>query len=208
MVELDRSNPQQPIGLYYISAFLEHNQVPVEVFDLHYKKDIARFETGLRANPPVLVGVSCLDENVARAVSVILHTKKVSPLSKTLLGGPGTYFQKYKDFLQTYPEIDYLAKGEGECTTLELYQALTNRTNPIHVPNLVYLDDDAFLSTPLRQIEDLDSLPFPRRPARYSKDRFDLISGPDARKPAPSATIPSCTRRPTVAGLGRTSSTR
>ncbi|MDD1743397.1 MAG: B12-binding domain-containing radical SAM protein, partial [Methanomassiliicoccales archaeon] len=64
--------------------------------------------------------------------------------------------------LLSFPEIDYIVRGEGERTLTELVQALRGQRDTMSVNGLSFLRNAKLVRTPPRElIEDLDTLPFP-----------------------------------------------
>ena len=74
-------------------------------------------------------------------------------------GGPGATFS-YNTILEK-TEVDYCIIGEGEITSREL---LDNISNPENVAGLAYIKNGKTVLTPCReQIKELDSIPLPDR---------------------------------------------
>ncbi len=70
-----------------------------------------------------------------------------------------------RDILIHHPEIDIIVLHEGEKTIVELAELYEHQNRSLEsVAGIAYRqDDDVFVTSPRRKIEDLDSLPFPRR---------------------------------------------
>ena len=71
----------------------------------------------------------------------------------------------HDELLRNFPEIDSVARYEGEATLLELVERLSSGEDWRETPGLAYLSDDHVVeSEPRALVQDLDSLPFPYRP--------------------------------------------
>ena len=79
--------------------------------------------------------------HVHGAISIARIIKKFNPEANVLLGGfSASYFSD--DIMKTYPEIDYILKGDfQEYSTMKLIDAKEKNVNLDTVPNLVYRDE-------------------------------------------------------------------
>jgi radical SAM superfamily enzyme YgiQ (UPF0313 family) len=83
--------------------------------------------------------------------------KRTRPSVKNVFGGVHVSGVQ-APLLERFPEIDYLAVGEGEVTLLELAAG----ESPSRIEGLVWRDGQEVVTNPPRQrIRDLDSLPLP-----------------------------------------------
>lgn len=160
--------PYPPLGLLYLSAWLEKHGVENDVFDTTFstKNDLKRH---LLASRP---GIIALYTNLMTKRNVLEMARFIreSPaLSHTLivLGGPDV----------THNTADYLVSGahlivvgEGEQSMLEI--ALSAREKPAdmaaafrHISGLAFLlpDGSVHQTPPREKLRDLEQLPFPNR---------------------------------------------
>ncbi len=64
--------------------------------------------------------------------------------------------------LQSFPEIDYIVRGEGELTVIDLLKTLKRNGKIEEVQGISYQNKDRIIHTPARPlIENLDTLPYP-----------------------------------------------
>ncbi len=171
--------PYPPLGLLYISAWLDVHGVENEVFDTTFSTKETFENRLLDAQPSVLA----LYVNLMTKINVLEIARFVraqETLNNTLivLGGPDV----------TYNMAEYLAHGadlivfgEGEQTLLEIAyaaEAIHKEQNEglvsqNHIPNAAFahipgvafmLGDGSVFKTEAREkIRDLDTLPFPNR---------------------------------------------
>lgn len=152
----------QPIHLAYLAAVLEENGIDVDILDctvLGYGWE--EYERFLEKTHPDIVGVSGITPFLSSAVKTVQIAKKVIPEVVTVVGG--THFTlNAEQALLRYPDIDYVVRGEGEITLLELVKALDNHTKLSDVKGIGFREKNSIIMTEERPlIEDLDTLPMP-----------------------------------------------
>jgi radical SAM superfamily enzyme YgiQ (UPF0313 family) len=112
---------------------------------------------------PHLVGITAMTSAYHRALdsAALLKAQLGRPI---VIGGPHATVYPER-ILREAPAIDYVVRGEGEETTLELVRALEGRNGDLGaIRGLSYRVRGAVVSNPDRElIEDLDALPFPAR---------------------------------------------
>jgi anaerobic magnesium-protoporphyrin IX monomethyl ester cyclase len=153
-----------PLGLGYLAAVLEENQYDVNVLDCQITKPTPRqLETELTKTNPDIVGVTTSTLTYWPAVEIVKTVKKVLPNSLTLLGGPHVTALPEKT-LSEAPEVDIVARGEGEKTILELAE-LTSKADSKNfdtVAGITFRKNGQITSTSKREfIQNLDELPHP-----------------------------------------------
>ena len=110
---------------------------------------------------PRMVGVSLLDDSKENGFAIIRRLKARGYKGKIVVGG---YFPTFasKEILQDFPQVDYVVRGEGEITLLELMEAVlkTGANGLETIGGISYRKDGKILENPSRPlIEDLDILP-------------------------------------------------
>ncbi len=79
----------------------------------------------------------------------------------------------YKEILQNTPAVDTCMMGENEITVLELLAALDDYSG---VQGIAARKDDGFIQSRGKQVQDLDSLPFPiRKPSSYPGGEVNIF---------------------------------
>ena len=167
-------NDYPPLGLAYLAAVLEHAGHQVGGFDFGLEPDIPLEDDVRRvcAFDPHVVGITAM-------TSVYHSALEAATLLKAYLGRPivigGPHPTVYPErVLAESPVIDYVVRGEGEETTLELVHALDGGNRDLHAINgLTYRLRGEIIANPDRAlIDNLDALPFPARhlfdPKRYA----------------------------------------
>lgn len=167
--------PYPPLGLQYVSAYLEENGFASDVFDTTFSSfdALRRF---LEEEPPLLLGIYT---NLMTKLNVlrIIRLVKESPALKAtriVLGGPEV--RHHKGHFLRYG-ADIIAFGEGEATMLELARHFDAGGNMelAHIPGIAYLDAAGQVSTTGERpfLADLDELPLPGREKIPLQQYFD-----------------------------------
>ncbi|HET9825583.1 MAG TPA: radical SAM protein [Chitinophagaceae bacterium] len=157
--------PYVPLGMLYISGFLEQHGYDNVVFDSTFSSFDQLCQTLIKQLPDV-VGIYTNLMTKVNVLRVINFIKTNAALSKTriVLGGPEVR-NHARNFLDH--GADFIVFGEGEQTMLELVQWLDGRS----IKNIAQIEGIAFLTekneikqNPERQkLKDLDVLPLPNR---------------------------------------------
>ena len=156
-----------PIGLYYVGALLRENGHDVEILNAHdLEESPEEVEGVLRRVGPGVVGFSVLHANRWGALDLARLAKRVVPGVQVVFGGVGATFL-WEQLLAHTGVVDYVVRGEGERTFLELVGHLERGEDslPEHIRGLAFQKHGRPFKTPdAPRIEDLDSLP---NPAKY-----------------------------------------
>lgn len=165
--EQEIMKPYAPLGLLYISAYLESKGVPHRVFDSTF----SNFETLKRyllKEQPKLIG---LYANLMTKINVLklvefVKTQPQLAACKIILGGPEIRYNA-ENYLRN--GADMLVIGEGEQTFFEVADGfIRSAALPLQVDGTAYLQNDAVVFTPERALlKDINLLPMP---ARHSID--------------------------------------
>jgi anaerobic magnesium-protoporphyrin IX monomethyl ester cyclase len=153
-----------PTGLLILAAYLER-ELPdweIEIFDCQAKrkgwKDI---EKEIESFSPSIVATSGFTCNAYACARVAEIAKKANSDIITIVGGLH-FSQVPEESLMNFPEIDYIVRGEGEITLLELVKTLKAEKKPVDVMGLSFTHKKNIIHTQDRPlIENLDVLPYP-----------------------------------------------
>jgi radical SAM superfamily enzyme YgiQ (UPF0313 family) len=154
------ANRMVPIGLLSIASYLEANGLEVFVHDCLGPRAPGSIDANVRkilSLEPRLVGFSTTTSAFLDAYEMAKKIRETRPSVKSVFGGihvSGVGAQ----LMERFPEIDYLALGEGEVTLLELAAGET----PRRIEGLVWRDgEEVVTNSPRKLIRELDSLPLP-----------------------------------------------
>lgn len=153
-----------PMGILYVSAYVKRSGV-AQVYTLNLNhvagEEYDILEKYIHEHDIDFVGIGGLSgeyRDLARIVSFVRRIK-----DKVIIqAGGGIITADPETAMQAMPEVDFGIIGEGELTSVELLEALQAGRDLHTVDGLIYRTEDGFKVTNRRkEIEDLDSLPFP-----------------------------------------------
>ncbi len=176
-----------PTGLLILAAYIEEKlpEVEIEILDCQAeKKDFKDIEKHIESHSPSIILTSGFTCNAYVCARVAEIAKKVNTDMVTIVGGQHFSFAA-EESLKDYPEIDYIIRGEGEETLLELIKALRNNKNIVEVKGLSFRLDGRIIHTqPRSLIENLDTLPYPAYHLvenNIKKYHFTMMAGKNTR---------------------------
>lgn len=150
----------EEIGICSIAAFLE--QDGFEVTLVNSTRSFLDFGK-IYKDKPDLIGVTMYSTTEKVVYETCKIIKEELPNVKFSIGGywPTLYGKK---LLEKYSLYDYAIRGEGELAFRDLANALEFGRNISSIGNLLYRENNRVIENQRYElIEDLDSLPFPRR---------------------------------------------
>lgn len=150
-----------PYGLASISSYLKSNNQDVTLLDAQAHKMLRNEITDYINNlNPNIIGFSSMTCNLPIIESFLPDIKKVNPNVKIVIGGPHPSAEP-KSTLQNNSLIDYVVRGEGEISFLELLDTLKNNQPLDNISGIGYRNNgEVLLTNPRPPISDLDSLPY------------------------------------------------
>jgi radical SAM superfamily enzyme YgiQ (UPF0313 family) len=179
------ANRMAPLGLLSIAAYLKRGGHRVFIHDClgpEAPEGIAGNVHAILAHEPGLVGFSATTSSFLDGTDMAALIKKARPQVKTIFGG--VHVSALGSLLLNgFPDIDYLAPGEGEETLAEL----ASGQDPAAVSGLIWRDGQRVVTNvPRPPLPDLDMLPFPYYeglkgfPRSYNLPLFSFIGFPGA----------------------------
>lgn len=178
--QTNRPEPCFPLGLGYIASSLEAAGFRVGILDMdgdgpgpHLSKspdpppenpwDVLNAVLTERA--PDIVGISVMSPKLGNAMEVSAHTRNILPDCTLIMGGNHPTALPVR--LLEHGHTDFIVRGEGERTMVELCMALDSglgKGEENDIRGLSYMGRQGVLNnSPRPLIEDLDSLPLPGR---------------------------------------------
>jgi len=155
--------PYVPLGILYISAYLEEKGIENKVFDSTFSS-FEELKTELvSTKPPVVALYTNLMTklNVLRIISFIRNEPALKS-TKIILGGP-----EIRHYSLQYLKhgADLVVIGEGEETIFEVFSHFRQKgTFPLNCPGTaVLVDNQIKTNTERALIKDINTLPFPNR---------------------------------------------
>ncbi|MDI9623621.1 MAG: radical SAM protein [Methanothermobacter sp.] len=154
-----------PLGILGLAAYIEakNENIHIEVLDCQAERvDWKKMEKRIDSLQPDMVVPSALATcNTYLVLRTVETAKKVNPDIITVVGGQH-FTATAQETLKSYPEIDFIIRGEGEETLNELIQNIEKNMPISKVRGLSFKYNDKIIHNPPRPlIQNLDELPFP-----------------------------------------------
>lgn len=157
--------PYVPLGILYISAYLEERDIATQVFDSTFS-DKQTLKEYLFKHRPSIVAFYVNLMTKLNVLELMLYTKQQLPNSIVILGGPEVTYNAENFLLHG---ADYIVIGEGEPTMHELcsktHDQLKNYEGVDLINGIAYLSSNKTLVKTLERekLKDLNQLPMPAR---------------------------------------------
>jgi anaerobic magnesium-protoporphyrin IX monomethyl ester cyclase len=154
-----------PLGILQLAAFLESKipNIDITLLDCQAEQvgwnDLKRRIENIE--PDVVVSSALATCNTYIIIKTLDIIKKIDPDIITIVGGQH-FTALANECLINYPEIDFIIRGEGELTLLDLVKIVEQEKSPIKVDGISFRHGDNIVHNPPRAlIHNLDDLPFP-----------------------------------------------
>lgn len=169
-----------PLGLLYISRYLNENGVDTKVYNADYEGKFVFKESAtshekymknlhnpnfeawravrqvIKKHSPDIIGITTTTSSFTSALNVAKIVKENLPDTKIILGG--SHVTALPEEAASQPEINAVVIGEGEHTMLEIAQGRKYK----NIKGLCFKHKKRIVRTRCRElIKDIDSLPFP-----------------------------------------------
>jgi radical SAM superfamily enzyme YgiQ (UPF0313 family) len=162
--ELGQEGVFPPLGLAYIAAVLQKNNIKTKIIDALASNlsgdDICE---AVIKEDPIFVGITVLTQQYTVSLELANAIKKIKPCVKIVLGGPHIHFE-HTDVIREAC-VDFCVRGEGEYTMLELVETVLKGEDLKLVKGITYKNGkgEVFANPDRDFIKNLDELPFPAR---------------------------------------------
>ncbi len=146
-----------PLSLGYLAAVVRDLGADVKILDLHALQIPAdRAGEHLRQDRYDWIGITATTTLVHNARLIAALARREQPQAKIVFGG--VHPTVVPEEVLSWPEVDYVVRGEGEVTFTELVAG-----RPVEgIAGLSFRRDRQFVHNPPRELlPDLDALPFP-----------------------------------------------
>ena len=150
-----------PLGLAYLAAYLRKHSYDVSIIDSPaLGLDIEGVVSEAISQRPQLIAITTNSPLYSRVLSLSWKLKEKLPNTKIVLGGYHPTFLAQEVLANDF--VDFIIKGEGEKTLLELCKALEGDGDFSSIKGLGFRQQEKIVLNEERSfIKDLDNLPFP-----------------------------------------------
>ncbi len=148
------------VGFVYIAGSLRAAGYDPVIYDAmshwHTYDDI---EKRIREEKPDVVATTAFTAEIVDALKVLKLAKDINPEIITVIGNVHPTYC-YEEIYRENDHVDYIVRGEGEVTMVELLDVLSEGGDVSDVKGLAYSENGNITATPQRPfIENLDDLP-------------------------------------------------
>ena len=164
---------QEHVGMGYIAANLRKHGYQVELINAQFD-DIEHDEVlkKIVSLQPAMLGLSLYEMQLQESIAFIRKVKHKFPGLCIVVGGHYASFNSH-ELLQQISEVDFVLRGEGELSFLELKKAIDSGAL-INIPGICYRSDKLIIDNGFSPfVTNLDLLPWP---VRSDLDRSDLVT--------------------------------
>lgn len=159
--EQEIMKPYVPLGILYVSAWLEKNGIENEIYDSTFFS-FEEWSEYVELHQPKIIGIYTnlmTKLNVLKMIQFIRGHENLKR-TKIVLGGPEVR-SNAENFLQH--GADVLVVGEGEETFLEVVQCNFSSDALRNIPGIAFIDDKVIFTAERLKLKNLDELPMPNR---------------------------------------------
>jgi len=154
----------QPLGLATLAGFLKNKQIEVDIIDCNMQGiGWNQLKAEIQKRRPLAVGVSsAMTCFVPASFQCLDLVKQTDPNIHTIGGGLQFSLTPERSF-EKCNSLEYIIRGDGEFTTLELLQALDKGTPKLeNINGLSFRRDGKYMHNEDQEpLANLDELPFP-----------------------------------------------
>lgn len=150
-----------PLGLLSVASTLEKNNHEVALLDTNILGiDFHNLGNKIKCFSPDIIGFSTTSLTIMETLEEIKVAKEAFPGVPVVVGGP--HATAWPEHVLSSPNVDFVVRGEGELTFLELVEQLKKERAYDKILGLSYRKDEKIINNPPRPlISNLDTLPFP-----------------------------------------------
>lgn len=167
-----------PLYYVYLAGAARAAGYEAEIYDAMTKNvGYREIEKRIRYSRPDFVAVAAITCTSPDAIRVLELAKKIDPAIKTIAGGVHASFM-YEEMFSLTPALDYVVRGEGEITIVELLDAVVGKGNLEAVRGIAFRKGNSIHATPSRPLmEILDGLPMAWDLLDWNDYQYYIIPG-------------------------------
>jgi anaerobic magnesium-protoporphyrin IX monomethyl ester cyclase len=170
-----------PVGLAQLAGCLERAEIPVEILDANALEiGWKGLEEAIARASPTMVGMTVYTPHVPEVTRAVGIARRAAPQATIVLGGPHVTFTA-EETLRTMPEVDVVARGEGDQIIVDLARAAAAGDGLESVPGISFRRDGQIEDNPAALPLDVRKLPAPAfHLLPMERYRFASLGGPFA----------------------------
>lgn len=140
-----------PVNYVYLAGELRragHEPVIYDAMTLNH--DLTQIVERVHREQPDLVGLTAFTPAYPAAIEVLTAVKRLDPKITTVFGGIHPTLLYAEVLTRHAAAVDYVIRGEGERTIIELADCLNAQEDAAAIPGLAFLRDGKLVVTPKR----------------------------------------------------------
>jgi len=157
------------LAIRYLKAYAAP-EFAIKLKEYTIKDPILNIVSDLYQAKPDVIGFSCYIWNIEETLKVVNMLKKVDPSILIVLGGPEVTYDT-AEWMEKYPDVDFIVIGEGEQTFKQLLHEISAAKEYRNVHGIAYRGNGEVKITSQMNKLELKELP---SPYRFPEDIADL----------------------------------
>ena len=150
-----------PLGLAQLAGCLEEAHIPVDILEANaLGMSWKELEAAIAQAGPDLIGLTVYTPYVPEVSYAVRLARRAAPHAVIALGGPHVTFTA-GETLAAMPEVDVIARGEGDRIVVDLARALAAGDGLEGVQGISFRRDGAVVDNPAAPPVDVTTLPMP-----------------------------------------------
>ena len=125
------------LAIRYIYKNCQDLSCDIEMLEVSINNHLIDIANQIFDARPDILGISCYIWNIELVKQVLPLVHRLLPNCKIICGGPEVSYAT-KEFMQDFPMVDFVVRGEGEKAFHDLLQALLDEKNNGVVFNGIY----------------------------------------------------------------------
>lgn len=153
---------QTNLAIRYLKAYCKTQYQSIDFKEFSINDNLDNILKDVYSQHIDIYAFSCYIWNIDMVLKLCSSLKKLNPDAAIILGGPEVSFDA-EELMAKHEYIDFIIRGEGELTLLELLQLLKGENKfAADILGLTYRAENQIIATPDRPLlNNLDVIPFP-----------------------------------------------
>lgn len=151
------------LAIRYIYKNCQDLSCDIEMLEVSINNHLIDIANQIFDARPDILGISCYIWNIELVKQLLPLVHRLLPNCKIICGGPEVSYAT-KEFMQDFPMVDFVVRGEGEKAFHDLLQALLNEKNneEIKIAGIAKRNSDDTIDENIAvTVSDLDEIIFP-----------------------------------------------
>ncbi len=162
------------LGTRYLKTYCQSLPCQIEIAEYTINNHLLPIADDILGHAPDFIGIECYIWNIELIKKLLPLLKKLLPHAKICCGGPEVSYD-VENFMQEFPCVDYLVRGEGEDVFFSLLEDLCANKIPQN-PALAQRNFDGSINIGYpSSVPSLDRLPFPYSEADLAELKGRII---------------------------------